>query len=208
MNWLRSERVETGCDATPFCFIPRGVYGAYLADLVRGIKDSGALRHVRDRCVDLTEGADKVALKLESGATLAADLVVLATGNDSKRGLAGIPTLKAWSKKALSKVEGDGSVLIIGTGLTMVDQVLSLDRQGHRWKNQRGVAARTVTQRTPTDHSRSSWARTFHSVLTFLKSPLGYAPSLHKIDRRWWRLVFRHRWIAAAHSAACGVGCR
>jgi uncharacterized NAD(P)/FAD-binding protein YdhS len=133
-EWLRSERVETGCDATPFCFIPRGVYGAYLADLVHGIKDSGALRHVRDRCVDLTESADKVVLKLESGATLVADLVVLATGNDSKRGLAGIPTLKPWSKKALSKVEGDGSVLIIGTGLTMVDQVLSLDRQGHAGK--------------------------------------------------------------------------
>jgi uncharacterized NAD(P)/FAD-binding protein YdhS len=134
LEWLRSERPETGCDVTPFCFIPRGVYGAYLADLVRRIGDSGILSHVRDRCVDLTEDADKVVLKLESGATLVADFAILATGNDSKRGLAGIPTLKPWSKRALSKVEGDGSVLIIGTGLTMVDQVLSLDRQGHAGK--------------------------------------------------------------------------
>jgi uncharacterized NAD(P)/FAD-binding protein YdhS len=121
-------------DATPFSFIPRGVYGAYLADLVRAIRAGGALRHVRDRCIDLAEGVDKVLLTLESGAPIAADFAVLATGNDAKRSLSGIPALKPWSPKTLSDIKGDGSVLIIGTGLTMVDQVLSLDRQGHAGK--------------------------------------------------------------------------
>ena len=134
LEWLRSKRVGAVGDATAFCFIPRGVYGAYLADLVRGIRAGGALRHVRDRCIDLAEGVDKVVLTLESGDTLATEFAVLATGNDAKRALSGIPALKPWSQTTLAKIEGDGSVLIIGTGLTMVDQVLSLDRQGHAGK--------------------------------------------------------------------------
>ena len=73
-------------------------------------------------------------LTLELGETLAADFAVLATGNDAKPSLNGIPAVKPWSQNTLSKIEGDGSVLIIGTGLTMVDQVLSLERQGHAGK--------------------------------------------------------------------------
>ena len=134
-EWLRTGRaVRTVADATPFCFIPRGIYGAYLADLVREIRASGGLRHARDRCVDLVEGVDKVVLTLELGEILAADFAVLATGNDAKPSLNGIPAVKPWSQNTLSKIEGDGSVLIIGTGLTMVDQVLSLERQGHAGK--------------------------------------------------------------------------
>jgi uncharacterized NAD(P)/FAD-binding protein YdhS len=105
-----------------------------MALMVREVRAGGAFHHVRDRCIDLAEGIDKVFLMLESGETLAAEFVVLATGNDAKRRLSGIPALKPWSPTTLSKIEGDGSVLIIGTGLTMVDQVLSLDRQGHAGK--------------------------------------------------------------------------
>jgi uncharacterized NAD(P)/FAD-binding protein YdhS len=133
LEWLRIKRaLRTDTEVTPFCFIPRGVYGAYLADLVREIRAGGTLHHVRDRCIDLAEDVDRVFLTLESGETLAANFAVLATGNDAKRSLRGIPAQKPWSKTALSKIEG--SVLIIGTGLTMVDQVLSLDRQGHAGK--------------------------------------------------------------------------
>jgi uncharacterized NAD(P)/FAD-binding protein YdhS len=131
LEWLRRNRPETGCDITPFCFIPRGIYGAYLADVVKENMGQGMLHHLRDRCVDLIETANRVRLDLESGATLDAQIVILATGNDSKRILSGIPAHKPWSKDALRKIDGDGSVLIIGSGLTMVDQVLSLDRQGY-----------------------------------------------------------------------------
>jgi len=135
LEWLQSERALSDVtDATPFCFIPRRIYGAYLADLVRELRASGTLRHIRDRCVDLVESVDKVLLTLESGRTLATEFVVLATGNDAKPHLSGIPAVKPWSQTTLSKIDGDGSVLIIGTGLTMVDQVLSLDRQGHAGK--------------------------------------------------------------------------
>jgi uncharacterized NAD(P)/FAD-binding protein YdhS len=132
LNWLRSRGALSGfAGTTPFCFIPRGIYGAYLADLVYELRAGGVLRHLRDRCVDLVEEVDDVVLTLESGNTLVAEFVVLATGNDAKPALNGIPAVRPWSEAALSKIVVGGSVLIIGTGLTMVDQMLSLDRQGH-----------------------------------------------------------------------------
>jgi uncharacterized NAD(P)/FAD-binding protein YdhS len=135
LEWLRSRcTLRDDADATPLCFIPRGTYGAYLADLVRELCASGTLRHVRTRCVDLVERVDKVVLTLETGAILGTEFVVLATGNDTKPDLSGIHAVKPWSRATLAELEGDGSVLIIGTGLTMVDQVLSLDRQGHDGK--------------------------------------------------------------------------
>jgi uncharacterized NAD(P)/FAD-binding protein YdhS/quercetin dioxygenase-like cupin family protein len=118
--------------ATQFCFIPRGIYGAYLADLVRELSASGAVRHVRDRCIDLVEIGDSVVLTLRSGRTIVTASVVLATGNDGKPALLGIPAARPWAEGALSKLDSDVPVLIVGTGLTMVDKALSLDRQGHR----------------------------------------------------------------------------
>jgi uncharacterized NAD(P)/FAD-binding protein YdhS len=77
---------------------------------------------------------DKVVPTLELGRILATEFAVLATGNDTKPDLSGIPAVKPWSQATLAKIDGVGSVLIIGTGLTMVDQVLSLARQGHDGK--------------------------------------------------------------------------
>jgi uncharacterized NAD(P)/FAD-binding protein YdhS len=51
---------------TPFCFIPRGLYGTYLADLVRQPLLSGSMRHIRDVCVDLSECGDRVRLLLRA----------------------------------------------------------------------------------------------------------------------------------------------
>jgi uncharacterized NAD(P)/FAD-binding protein YdhS len=133
LDWLRSRGTLSGV-ATPFCFIPRGIYGAYLADLVRELRAGGALRHLRDRCVDLVGNVNEVVLTLESGNNLVAKFAVLATGNDAKSALNGIPAVRPWSEATLSKVDASDSVLIVGTGLTMVDQVLSLDRQGHAGK--------------------------------------------------------------------------
>jgi uncharacterized NAD(P)/FAD-binding protein YdhS len=100
LNWLPSRGALSGvAGTTPFCFIPRGIYGAYLADLVGELRAGGALRHVRDRCVDLVQEVDDVVLTLESGNTLVAEFVVLATGNDPKPALNGIPAVRPWSRR-------------------------------------------------------------------------------------------------------------
>jgi hypothetical protein len=73
--------------------------------------------HVRDRCVDLIENVDDVVLTLESSNILVAEFVVLATGNDAKPALNGIPAVRPWSEATLSKINVGASVLIIGPGL-------------------------------------------------------------------------------------------
>jgi uncharacterized NAD(P)/FAD-binding protein YdhS len=135
LEWLRREGPVHGlASPTPFCFIPRGTYGAYIADLAQQSLASGAVRHVRDRCLDLTEDADAVTLRLSSGEAVRAEWVVLATGNDAKPVLSGIPAVQPWTEATLTGLPSDAPVLIVGSGLTMVDMVLSLDRRGHLGK--------------------------------------------------------------------------
>jgi uncharacterized NAD(P)/FAD-binding protein YdhS len=133
-KWLQREGWGSGVPCpTPYCFIPRGVYGAYLAGLGRDLINSGEITHVRDRCVDLIENRNSVRIALESGDTINAEIVVLATGNETKS-VFGLPATQPWTKDALQEIPREAPVLIIGTGLTMVDMALSLDRQGHRGK--------------------------------------------------------------------------
>jgi uncharacterized NAD(P)/FAD-binding protein YdhS len=133
LQWLQREGPMQGVACpTPFCFIPRGVYGAYVADLAEELLASGAIRRVRACCIDLVEIDDSVALTLDSGRTIWAESVVLATGNDAKPALAGISAVQPWTEGALNGLLSDAPVLIVGTGLTMVDMALSLNRRGHQ----------------------------------------------------------------------------
>jgi uncharacterized NAD(P)/FAD-binding protein YdhS len=132
-HWLQfnGPRLGIGCP-TGFCFVPRGVYGAYIAELAEQAVSSGAVSLYWDRCVDLAETPDGVSVQLESGESLQADQVILATGNDAKPALAGIPAAPPWGETTLAELDLDAPILILGTGLTMVDMVLSLNRRGHR----------------------------------------------------------------------------
>jgi uncharacterized NAD(P)/FAD-binding protein YdhS len=144
LEWLKRQGQACGVESpTPFCFIPRGTYGAYISDLVRPLIASGTVGHTRDRCVGIIEAADAVELKLDSGVAITADWTILATGHDAKPVLSGFPALQPWTEGALSGLAPDAPVLIVGSGLTMVDMVLSLDRRGHRGEitvlSQRGL---------------------------------------------------------------------
>jgi uncharacterized NAD(P)/FAD-binding protein YdhS len=117
---------------TPFSFIPRATYGDYISDLMSGVLASGAVRHVRDVCVDLSEAPGAVTLHLSSGRTIEADRVVLATGHDAKPSLDGIPAEQPWTEGSLEGLSSDAPILIVGSGLTMVDMTVSLDRRGYQ----------------------------------------------------------------------------
>ena len=70
---------------------PRGVYGAYLADIGQKLLISGAIRHVRERCINLTDTGHVVELALASGKKILASLVVLATGTIASTAFTGFP---------------------------------------------------------------------------------------------------------------------
>ena len=97
----RGGAAEFPCPTT-CCFIPRGVYGAYLTALARNLIDSGEITHVRDRCLDLIESCRSVGIALESGDTINAEIVVSATGNEAKS-VPGLPPAQPWTKDAVQE---------------------------------------------------------------------------------------------------------
>jgi uncharacterized NAD(P)/FAD-binding protein YdhS len=129
-DWL-AEHGGAPCP-TPFCFISRGRYGDYLGALAREVLSSGAVRRVSDVCVDIVEDGRAASVKLGSGAALAVDVAILATGNDARPASGGFPVGQPWTPGSLDGLPADAPVLIVGSSLTMVDMALSLDRRGHR----------------------------------------------------------------------------
>ncbi|WP_330334397.1 FAD/NAD(P)-binding protein [Streptomyces sp. NBC_00536] len=126
-------------------FVPRGLFGRYLAETLEAVSNRGdvpALVRVPDRVVSIghrpESAASPLSLRLRGGQSLDVDAAVLALGNFAP-GLAWAPpalrdseTFLAdpWASGALTKVPEDRDVLLVGTGLTMVDMALSLQRPG------------------------------------------------------------------------------
>ena len=127
-RWLRT---RAGHGDAPAAFVSRPTYGAYLADLLSPWQaDPSRLACIRRTCLRIDNGGTDMTIHLDDGQVLRADHVVLATGHvlpepDPAGVLSG-----AWEPPA--DLDPDSRVIIIGTGLSMVDQVLSLMNRRHR----------------------------------------------------------------------------
>jgi uncharacterized NAD(P)/FAD-binding protein YdhS len=134
-EWLQihGPRHGIGCP-TRFCFVPRGVYGEYLSGLLQDVPNSQQLRIMQDECVNVSSASDGITLQFASGSNLTVDHCVLATGNEQRPPLLTERGENPWAAGVLDRIENDATLLAIGTGLTMVDAVLSLYRRGHRGK--------------------------------------------------------------------------
>jgi uncharacterized NAD(P)/FAD-binding protein YdhS/predicted metal-dependent enzyme (double-stranded beta helix superfamily) len=142
-HFLRWARTRIGAEATPDAFLPRRLYGEYLAQLLDGggVGDRRArLDRVRGSVVDLVDG-DEPRLELSDGTSIRADRVVLALGNAPPRdppvqeggSFYDSPRYSAnpWIEGALDGVALDADVLLVGTGLTMYDVALTFHHRGH-----------------------------------------------------------------------------
>ena len=154
-RWL-SNRAEGPLCPDPFCFVPRRAYGDYLASLTTPFtsSESGSprLTIVHGQCVDVVEGPAGVTVTLADGSSHTGDVAVLATGNESP--VAKFPCdVDPWALPS-TVVDKDTTVLILGTGLTMIDYVLSLLRHGHRGRiiamSRRGLLAKAHRRTDPT----------------------------------------------------------
>ncbi|TGX49657.1 FAD-dependent oxidoreductase [Sphingomonas gei] len=137
VRWIEARGVA---DA-PSAFIPRVIYGEYLRELLEAaLRDpSGRLTLLRDEVQDVKlDGGVKVRLRDH---TLEADAAVLAVGNLPPHDPPGLDPEKLsahrykgdpWDASVPENLSPDDTVLVIGTGLTMVDVVLLLDARGFR----------------------------------------------------------------------------
>lgn len=116
-------------------FARRGVYGRYIQDqLGATISRLGGAQHlyiVDDAATALRRTADGLSLETQIGRSFQVDSAVLAVGNfppaaATLPGYVGDP----WDPAATQGLDLDKPVLLVGTGLTMVDVVLALLDEG------------------------------------------------------------------------------
>lgn len=148
------------CNVDGQSFVSRKTYGEYLQFLLRqastGADAAGRLFLVPDEAVGIERFADGFKLHLGVGKTLAVDAAVIATGNPPPhpppiRNQAffdsGCYVGDPWSSDWLERLHRQESVLLLGTGLTMIDVLLSLHDHGHKGAihalSRRGLLPRT-----------------------------------------------------------------
>jgi uncharacterized NAD(P)/FAD-binding protein YdhS len=125
-------------------FVPRQIYGDYLRSIVQHhLQSPGELtvtssEFVTGRAVDVEPLDSGCLVHLADGSSLPADRVVLATGNEPPAPLGGSEDLaghpawvdnpwQAWERRL---PPSDGSIVILGTGLSAVDVVVTLRELG------------------------------------------------------------------------------
>ncbi len=147
-QWLDTRRseiadalVEAKLDLSA-AFVPRRLFGDYMEERVNSalsLKARSGFTAMRGEAVRLVD--DGHGVLLTDGREVRADLVVLAMGNLPPRPPGGpdrwlydtgyfIPD--PWAAGAFDDIDPDEPLLLIGTGLTMVDVALRIAQDGHR----------------------------------------------------------------------------
>lgn len=179
-------------DVRPESFVPRQWYSAYLAELLDDAKAAPTSRHAIRRLdvevVGLAPGdSARWIVECADGRRLPADVVVLAIGNHPP---ADPPceTLEfyktafyrqdPWAADALT-VDAEDDVLVLGTGLTMIDVAVALTDQGHRGRitcvSRRGLLPQwlrvdaSVPHAVPPPARLGEWPRTARGLTAGLR---------------------------------------
>jgi uncharacterized NAD(P)/FAD-binding protein YdhS len=125
-------------------FAQRRLFGRYLGEILNDAVASGHTQVVEASALRATCNGGRWRLELDDKSGVEADALALAIGNQAPESLGAFANAgdryiaNPWGATARAAVEQvaatGGSVLLVGTSLTMVDLVLSLDAAGHRGK--------------------------------------------------------------------------
>ena len=166
LEWLAKEGDPQAASA----FVSRGRYGAYLqAKLRRAAETAQAGRLIldADNVSGLSPSGEGWTLRMDVGRRLHADAVVLAVGNLAPHRLPALEDSAALSAAYVDDPWSDrlertdaGLAVLLGTGLTMVDVALRLERERPRLKllavSRRGLLPRRHLDEGP---ASSAWSR-------------------------------------------------
>lgn len=128
-------------------FVPRKIYGEYLQSVfdetLENSPENVSVNFFVDEAVDISLANQQAKISLKSGEEIVSDRVVLAFGNFLPAPLR-LPNQEytaaekyfgnPWCESLSAKLASKDDLLIIGTGLTMVDTVLTLLNLNHQGK--------------------------------------------------------------------------
>lgn len=122
-------------------FPPRGLFGQYARQRLAEAQAAAPysrVTHVRGEATDLVVEPGLARVTGEGGECWKAPLAVLATGvfaaartRRTEGGATAISGLDPWDVAALRQIPANGTVAIVGAGLTMIDALMSLHQAGH-----------------------------------------------------------------------------
>jgi len=179
-RWLAAQGDVPDYSGDPeFRFVSRSLYGRYLESLVLDRisrpPGQGKLKVVRDLATAVSVTDAGVEIALAKGPPLRADVAILACGHESAE--AQIPPyVSPWAEPAGGGAPLDATLLILGTGLTMVDTALALDASGHRGRllavSRRGLlpAAHVKVDPLPIDEREAPFDRPLPELLHWLRA--------------------------------------
>jgi len=140
VEWLEAHANAPGAGA----FLPRGLYASYLdavlttarAEAHEGVR----FEHLPTDVLDVRPDREAFEIVPAAGPTLRADRVVLALGHRAPSALAALAPGRTegpryvsnpWLPGATDFQQAEGDVLLLGSGLTAVDVILTLRHRGH-----------------------------------------------------------------------------
>lgn len=142
-NWL----VTNGYDYLPESFVPRKIYGDYLQQVFRetiSVKpEQVKISVLESEAVDVAIQNGETKVLLKNGAALISDKIVLAFGNFLPPNVRTVSNdyirspryfRSPWRADIPAAIDKNENVLIIGTGLTGIDVILSLYNNNHQGK--------------------------------------------------------------------------
>ena len=145
-------------------YVPRRRFGEYLSAILHDAQSSGLVTILSSHAVGAGRGENGWTVDLADGSRVSGEALVLAQGNQTPQALLatrGLPgqlfVNDPWSEQGRAAINrtaaGGADVLIFGTGLTMIDVVLSLDEAAHRGRivalSRRGLAPRAHAEFEP-----------------------------------------------------------
>lgn len=130
-RWLRDRNLIR--EDERYTFVPRRHYGTYLADVLEGLDPhgSGRLQKVQAEVLELKVTPAGVEAVLDNGTSIMAHVGVLAVGHEENPARAKGIAVRVGSEQD-TPLDPQAPVMVLGSGLSMIDAWLSLANAGHR----------------------------------------------------------------------------
>jgi uncharacterized NAD(P)/FAD-binding protein YdhS len=186
VNWLRDHSYSVSAEQ----FAPRRLYGEYLQSLLSGTP----VRLVPAAVTDVQLHDNKATITLSNQDIMSVDKLVLATGNNPPMQFP-FPVapdthciINPWDYTAVERIPTNDPVLIVGTGLSMIDAVLTLYHHQH----QGPIYAVSRHGLLPLSHAGSQVSYSLDAIPTTLRALMGYLrdhSELHTRNHGDWRSV-------------------